>query len=154
MNKQKLLQTLTNQPDCFFSLQQVISLITSIDSEEKESEIKNKNKIVQKLIKHIEENLKFTGQLINQENTKYSILGNRINIDSVELNQEFMFFKIREEIVTFFDKIDGDVEKNDSPEFVKSTDEPLSTFQPNESTDDTMMNFQPFVAGDQIKYNQ
>ena len=34
MNKQKLLQTLTNQPDCFFSLQQVISLITSIDSEE------------------------------------------------------------------------------------------------------------------------
>ena len=151
MNKQKLLQTLTNQPDCFFSLQQVISLITSIDSEENESEIKNKNKIVQKLIKHIEENLKFTGQLINQENTKYSILGNRINIDSVELNQEFMFFKIREEIVTFFDKIDGDVEKNDSPEYVQSINEPLSTLQPNESTDDTMMKFQPFVAGDQIE---
>ena len=154
MNKQKLLLTLTNQPDCFFSLQQVISLITSIDSEEKESEIKNKNKIVQKLIKHIEENLKFTGQLINQENTKYSILGNRINIDSVELNQEFMFFKIREEIVTFFDKIDGDVEKNDTPEPVQSIDEPLSTSQPNESTDDTIMNFQPFVAGDQIENNQ
>jgi hypothetical protein len=118
MEKQTLLENLKNQPDCFYSLAQVISLIESMNVSQKETEFSDKLKvtILKKLIKHLDENLSFNStSIIDNDSVKFGIYGNRIHLENIVVNTTNIQFSVREQIVSFFDKLNVEIlEKTDA----------------------------------------
>lgn len=106
MTKKELLERLKIQPECLFSLKQVITLIEGIDDEQQENyAVVDKTSLVNDLINSIESSLRDMqlNNWIDYNSVVLNILNNKVYIQSIELNKVSILYQIRSEIIEFFD---------------------------------------------------
>lgn len=106
MKKNELLERLKIQPDCLFSLKQVITMIEGIDDEPHDAFAPvDKTTLVNDLINIIESSLRDMQMKnwVDYDNIVISILHNKVFVQSMELNKSAILYQIRSEMIDFFE---------------------------------------------------